>query len=119
MKKKVKKSLSILGLIFILIGLLNILFVLSSITISGVIKMSAMTFERHVIIGLSMVMIGIGMMLTYIFTPFRHRNHEVISYEGRKMKEERDWFMICVKLGVAGWLALWIIIIIYYSGVTI
>jgi len=78
MKKKLKKLLSILGLIFTLIGLLNILFVLSSITIGGIIKMSAVTFEQHIIIGLSMVMISIGMILTYIFIPFRHKKPGVI-----------------------------------------
>ena len=77
MKEKLKKLLSILGLIFILVGLLNILFVLSSITFGGIIKMSAVTFEQHIIIGLSMVMIGIGTMLTYVFIPFRHKNPEV------------------------------------------
>lgn len=78
MKKKLKKSLSILGLIFILVGLLNILFVLSSITIGGIIKMSTVTFEQHILIGLSMVMICIGAMLTYVFIPIRHKNPGVI-----------------------------------------
>lgn len=74
MKKKLKKLLSILGLVFILIGLLNILFALSSITIDGIIKMSAVTFELHIIIVLSMVMVCIGTMLTYVFIPIRHKN---------------------------------------------
>ena len=79
MKKETKKLISILGLIIILVGLLNILFVMSSITIDGIIKTSAITFEQHIIIGLSMVTIVIGTMLTYTFTPFRHKNNSKIG----------------------------------------
>lgn len=79
------KLLCVLGCIFATVGSINCLFVFLSITFDGIIKTSAITFEQHIIIGLSMVLISIGVVLIYAFMPLDYKtlNFSKVA-EGRR-----------------------------------